>query len=178
MSQWGLYSVWNNISLLPFMLTAILFQWVASCEWKNPNVPLLSVHFMQFIIVSPPCPASKIKFQHFSFNTHGFPFLCESYCPSLNLFLLTISFIRPSGQAEHIISEYSFRNSLLCLQVSPSLIILTGLQVCFPTSHLFPDQKWTFINISMVTTSNKEYNMSSPRMAILQVIIQVVFLIM
>lgn len=35
----------------------------------------------------------------------------------LNLFLLTILFIRPSGQAEHIISEYSFKNSLLCVQV-------------------------------------------------------------
>lgn len=108
-----------------FLSHSLLFcfsQWLlVKSTWMEESQCATCKYSFHFIIVSLHGPVSKIKFQHFSFNAHDFPFLHDFYCPSLNLFISAIFFIRPSGQAEHIIPEYPFRNSLHSVQVSPYL---------------------------------------------------------
>lgn len=89
--QWRLYNIYN-VSFHAFhadcySISVIVSLWKAHV-WKIPGVPLLSIHFMNFITVSLHCPVSKIKPQHFFFNIHTFPILTWVLMPNFQIVFL------------------------------------------------------------------------------------------
>lgn len=122
-NQWRLYSIYN-ISFHAShadccSISVIVFLWKAHV-WKIPGVPLLSIYFMHFITVSLCCPVSKIN----SFDNFPLIFtLFHSYMSfNSHLSILQLhSFLHEVAKLSTLFQNKTFRKSLQCLQVSPSL---------------------------------------------------------